>query len=365
MESACSSNRSNPSNLPSNFRTNLRTLAPSNLRTAERQYHPSVLKSIEILIPDRLESHASARLDELFTAHRLPDITDAAAWFDQAGPGIRGLARGGHARIDRQMIERLPRLEIIASFGVGYDGIDLDAAAERGIIVTNTPDVLTEEVADTVLGLLLMTVRELSAAERHLRAGKWATAGAYPLTSSLRHRTVGMVGLGRIGLTIATRLDAMKIPVVYHTRTKRADVPYRHYTNLRSMAADVDTLVVIVPGGASTRHLIDSEVLKALGPDGVLISAGRGSTVDEPALIEALRTRTIHAAGLDVFADEPNVPAELMALPNAVLLPHVGSASVHTRRAMGQLVVDNLTNWFEKGAPLTPVPETPWKKEGA
>jgi lactate dehydrogenase-like 2-hydroxyacid dehydrogenase len=330
--------------------------------TPQTHYDFHVLKTIEIVIPDHLESHASAKLAELFTVHRLPDMTDAAAWLVGAASRIRGLARGGHARIDRDLIERLPRLEIIASFGVGYDGIDLQAAAERGVIVTNTPDVLTDEVSDTVLGLLLMTVRELSAAERHLRAGKWATEGAYHLTSSLRHRTVGMVGLGRIGLTIARRLDVMKVPVVYHTRTKRDDVPYRHYADIRSMAADVDTLIVIVPGGPSTRHLITRDVLEALGRDGVLISAGRGSTVDEQALIEALRTGAIHAAGLDVFEDEPNVPAELMMLPNAVLLPHVGSASVYTRRAMGQLVVDNLTTWFETGRPVTPVPETPWNR---
>jgi lactate dehydrogenase-like 2-hydroxyacid dehydrogenase len=319
-----------------------------------------VLKSVEILIPDRLESNASATLEELFTVHRLLDISSQEAWLAEAGPRIRGLARGGHARIDRTLIEKLPRLEIIASFGVGYDGIDLEAAAERHIIVTNTPDVLTEEVADTALGLLLMTVRELSAAERHLRAGKWVTEGAYPLTSSLRNRTVGIVGLGRIGVAVARRLEVMKVAVVYHTRTKRADVPYRHYADLRAMAADVDTLIVIVPGGSATRHLIDGQILNALGPTGILISVGRGSTVDEAALIDALQKRTIHAAGLDVFADEPNVPATLMALPNVVLLPHVGSASVHTRRAMGQLVVDNLRSWFETGKPLTPVAETRW-----
>jgi lactate dehydrogenase-like 2-hydroxyacid dehydrogenase len=319
-----------------------------------------VLKGIEILIPDRLESKASARLAELFTVHRLLDIPDRNGWLADAGPRVRGIARGGHAGIDRALIEQLPRLEIIASFGVGYDGIDLETAVRQHVIVTNTPDVLTEEVADTALGLLLMTVRELPQAERHLRAGKWATAGPYPLTSSLRSRTVGIVGLGRIGLTIARRLDVMKVPVVYHTRTQRADVPYRHYADLVSMAADVDTLVVIVPGGPSTRHLIDAAVLHALGPTGILISVGRGSTVDEPALIDALRNRVIHAAGLDVFANEPHVPPELLALPNAVLLPHVGSASVHTRSAMGQLVVDNLRSWFEAGKPLTPVPETPW-----
>jgi lactate dehydrogenase-like 2-hydroxyacid dehydrogenase len=304
-------------------------------------------------------------VSRLFQIHHLSAAPDSNKFFDEIGPRVRGLVRGGHASIDRALIERLPALEIIASFGVGYDGIDVNAAAERGVIVTNTPDVLTEEVADTSLGLLLMTVRELSASERHLRAGLWASKGAYPLSPSLRDRTVGIVGLGRIGLAIARRLDAMKVPVVYHSRRAVAGAPYRYYDNVRAMAADVDVLLAIVPGGAGTRNLIDKSVLEALGPNGILINVGRGSSVDEPALIEALKNRTILAAGLDVFANEPHVPAELMALPNAVLLPHVGSASVFTRNAMGQLVVDNLRSWFEEGKPLTPVAETPWQPKQA
>jgi len=217
-------------------------------------------------------------------------------------------------------------------------------------------------VADTALGLLLMTVRQLSAAERHLRAGLWPTAGPYPLSMSLRDRTVGIVGLGRIGLAIARRLDAMNVPVVYHSRRPRSDVTYRYYDNLRRMAADVDVLLAIVPGSAATANLIDASVFEALGPNGIFINVGRGATVDEPALIAAVKNRTIHSAGLDVFANEPHVPDELMALPNAVLLPHVGSASVYTRNAMGQLVVDNLKSWFHDGKPLTPVAETPWPR---
>jgi lactate dehydrogenase-like 2-hydroxyacid dehydrogenase len=247
---------------------------------------------------------------------------------------------------------------------VGYDGIDVAAAAERGVIVTNTPDVLTEEVADTTLGLLLMTVRELSAAERHLRAGRWPTEGPYPLSASLRDRTVGIVGLGRIGMAIARRLDAMKVPVVYHARREVPGAPYRYYGGLVGMAADVDVLLAIVPGGAATKNLIDARVLEALGSNGIFINVGRGSTVDEPALIAALKNGTIRAAGLDVFAHEPHVPEELLALPNAVLLPHVGSASVFTRNAMSQLVVDNLRSWFHEGRPLTPVAETPWPRRG-
>ena len=315
---------------------------------------------IDVLAADTLPPTVHAGVTALFTLHQLPARGEQEAWLAQIGPRVRALVRGGHAQIGRSLIDRLPALEIIASFGVGYDGIDLAAAAERGVIVTNTPDVLTEEVADTALGLLLMTVRELSAAERHLRAGRWAADGPYPLSPSLRDRQVGIVGLGRIGMAIARRLDAMKVGVVYHSRRPRADAPYRYYDDLRAMAADVDVLLVVVPGTASTRHLVDAGVLEALGADGVLINVGRGSVVDEAALVAALRQGTIRAAGLDVFANEPHVPAELVALPNAVLLPHVGSASVHTRRAMGQLVVDNLRSWFEDGRPLTPVPETPW-----
>jgi lactate dehydrogenase-like 2-hydroxyacid dehydrogenase len=316
----------------------------------------------EILVPDRLPPTALDGVKRLFVVHELQGAGDQEALLADVGSRIRGLARGGHARIDRGLIERLPALEIIASFGVGYDGIDLVAAAERGIVVTNTPGVLTEEVADTALGLLLMTVRELAAAERHLRAGRWATEGPYRLTASLRDRTVGIVGLGRIGLAIARRLEAMQVPVVYHTRTPRADVPYRYYRDLRQMAADVNVMVVIVPGSAETQHLIGAPVFEALGPNGIFINVGRGSVVDEPALIRALETGTIRAAGLDVYANEPHVPPALMALPNAVLLPHVGSASVPTRNAMSQLVVDNLRSWFEGGRPLTPVPETPWPR---
>jgi lactate dehydrogenase-like 2-hydroxyacid dehydrogenase len=275
---------------------------------------------------------------------------------------VRAIARGaGKATaVDAALLGRLPRLEIVANFGVGYDGIDLAEAARRGIVVTNTPDVLTEEVADTALGLLLMTVRELSAAERYLRAGRWVTEGPYPLTGTLRDRRVGIAGLGRIGLAVARRLDAMGLPVVYHTRHPKPDVSYPYFADLHAMAVAVDTLVCILPGGEATRNRIDAGILKALGANGVLINIGRGTSVDEAALIAALKDRTIRAAGLDVFADEPRVPAELIAMDNVVLLPHVGSASVYTRAAMGQLMFDNLASWFDSGRPLTPVPETPF-----
>ncbi len=257
-----------------------------------------------------------------------------------------------------EFLGRFPKLEIVSSFGVGYDHVDAKWAAAHGIVVTNTPDVLTEEVADTALGLLLGTVRELPQAERYLRAGKWLE-GDYPLTrATLRDRTIGMVGLGRIGKAIARRLDAFRVPVVYHSRHPQPGVPYRHYPQLVDMARDVDVLMVVTPGGPATKHLIDANVLETLGPDGILINMSRGSVVDEPALIAALEAGKILSAGLDVFANEPRVPPELMAMENVVLFPHVGSASVYTRDAMGQLVVDNLLSWAAGKGPLTPVPES-------
>jgi lactate dehydrogenase-like 2-hydroxyacid dehydrogenase len=317
------------------------------------------LAKVDILLPLPMMESVVDALSAAFELHRGSEITDTAA--NGAGERIRGIANGNGGIVDKDLIERLPKLEIIANFGVGYDSVDVAAAAARNIIVTNTPDVLTEEVADTAIGLLLMTVRELSAAERYLRAGRWAKEGPYRLTpASLRNRTVGIVGLGRIGRAIARRLEAMQVPVVYHNRTARADAVYRYYPDLVAMAADVDTLIFVLPGGSATRHLVDTKLLSALGPEGILINIGRGSTVDEAALIEALSNGTILATGLDVYPNEPAVSDALVALPNAVLLPHVASASVHTREAMGQLVVDNLKSWFAAGKPITPVPETPW-----
>ena len=263
--------------------------------------------------------------------------------------------------VDDALFAALPKLQIISSFGVGYDHIDANAAAKRGIVVTHTPDVLTEEVADTAIGLLLNTVRELPQSERYLRAGKWPE-GNYPLSrATLRDRTVGMVGLGRIGIAIARRLEAFGVPVVYHTRQPRPELGYRHYPQLVDMAHDVDTLIVIVPGGAATKNMIDANVLDALGPNGIVINVARGSVIDEPALIAALREGKILAAGLDVFAAEPQVPEELLAMENVVLLPHVGSASEFTRAKMDQLLVDNIRAWAAGKPPLTPVPETPFR----
>ena len=275
---------------------------------------------------------------------------------------VRGLAvTYNTVRGDKATLSRFPKLEIVSSFGVGYDHIDAAYAAEHNIMVTNTPDVLTEEVADIALGLLIATLREFIKADRYLRSGLWTTQ-QFPLSvGSLRDRKVGMVGMGRIGQAIGRRLEACRVPVVYHSRKPAEGVSYKHYPDLIEMAKAVDTLVLIIPGGASTAKMINADVMKALGPRGVIINVARGSVVDEPALIAALKSGTILAAGLDVFSNEPAVPDELKTMQNVVLLPHIGSASVVTRNAMDQLVVDNLKAWFAGKPPMTPVAETPVK----
>jgi lactate dehydrogenase-like 2-hydroxyacid dehydrogenase len=276
----------------------------------------------------------------------------------EAQADVRGLAvAGGHRRIDGALMQQLPKLEIISSFGVGYDHVDAAEAARRGVVVTNTPDVLTGEVADLAMCLLVSTLRQIPQAERHLRAGKWPS-GTFPLTSTLRGRKVGILGLGRIGKAIARRLDASDVTVEYHGRKEQPGVPYRYHASLLDLARSCDVLMVVASGGPETHHLVNAEVLKALGPEGVLINVGRGSVVDEAALIEALQNKTILSAGLDVFENEPHVPPALMAMDHVVLLPHVGSASVYTRRAMAQLVVDNLVSWFDGKGALTPVAES-------
>ncbi|HTT47449.1 MAG TPA: 2-hydroxyacid dehydrogenase [Pseudolabrys sp.] len=302
-------------------------------------------------------------LEPKVTLHYLVDAKDPDAFLKSIADKVRAIAIAYTAnKLDAAFMQKLPKLEQISSFGVGYDHIDAKWAGEHGIVVTNTPDVLNEEVADTALGLLLCTVREFPQAERYLRAGKWLQ-GHYPLTkATLRNRTVGMVGMGRIGKAIARRLQAFGVPVVYHSRNPQQGVSYKYYPKLLDMARDVDTLLVIVPGGAATANMINAEVLKALGPQGILINMARGSVVDEPALIEALKNRTIYSAGLDVFAREPNVPKELLEMEHVVLFPHLGSSTEVTRAAMDQLVVDNILAWVAGKPPLTPVPETPPKR---
>jgi len=315
----------------------------------------------EVLLVGPLKPVVIRGLDGPCTLYKLATASDPDAFIAKYAH-VRAIACSDtREAIPGSLMARFPELQIVSSFGVGYDHMDVKWAAAHNVILTNTPGVLTEEVADTALGLLLCTVREFPQADRYVHAGKW-TEKAYPLTkASLRDRTVGLVGMGAIGQAIARRLDAMKVPVDYHTRQKRDGLPYRHYPKLIDMARDVDILLAIVPGGAGTANMINADVLDALGPRGILINMARGSVVDELALIKALREKRIMSAGLDVFANEPEVPHELRTMENVVLFPHLGSASVVTRERMDQLMVDNILAWAAGQPPLTPVSETPWR----
>jgi len=271
------------------------------------------------------------------------------------GARVRGLVQGGGTVTPTELLEQLPKLEIISVFGVGYDGVPVAYCKQRGLKVTNTPDVLTDDVADVALGLILMTGRGFVRLNRFVQAGEWEKR-APELTTKLSGRKVGILGLGRIGKAIAQRVSAMGMKVAYTGRKPQA-VSYEYVRDLRALAAAVDFLVVACPGGAATKNIVNAEVLAALGKKGTLINIARGSIVDEPALVAALEASVIKGAGLDVFADEPHIPAKLLALENVVLLPHVGSATRETRQAMGDLCKANLDAYFAGKGVLTLIPE--------
>jgi lactate dehydrogenase-like 2-hydroxyacid dehydrogenase len=271
------------------------------------------------------------------------------------GARIRGLVQGGGTMTPTELLDQLPKLEIISVFGVGYDGVPVAYCKQRGLKVTNTPDVLTDDVADVALGLILMTGRGFVRLNRFVQAGEWEKR-APELATKLGGRKVGILGLGRIGKAIAQRVAAMGMKVAYTGRKPQA-VPYEYVPDLRTLAAAVDFLVVACPGGPATRNIVDAGVLAALGKKGTLINIARGSIVDEPALVTALQAGTIKGAGLDVFADEPHIPAELLAMDKVVLLPHVGSATRETRQAMGDLCKANLDAYFAGKGVLTLIPE--------
>jgi lactate dehydrogenase-like 2-hydroxyacid dehydrogenase len=317
---------------------------------------------IAILIPGKIHPRVLETLGKLFDILTV-ERGDGPTIDRQTASRVRGVASA--AGLNAAWIDALPNLEVIANFGVGYDGIDVAHAASKGIVVTNTPDVLNDEVADTAIGLLLNTLRQMPRAENWLRAGNWKPGQSFPLSPfSMKGRHVGLFGLGRIGLEIAKRLEPFKVKISYHTRSRHKDVAYDYFPTLKEMAAAVDTIIAIVPKTAETHRVIDAEILGLLGPDGVLINVGRGWSVDEDALIAALRDGKLGAAGLDVFYDEPVVPEGLLSLPNATLLPHIASASVPTRNAMADLVAENIIQWFTTGRPVTPVPETPPRSKG-
>ncbi|MCB1447960.1 MAG: 2-hydroxyacid dehydrogenase [Rhizobiaceae bacterium] len=312
-----------------------------------------------LLLIGRAHPRFREKLSDGFELLELPDSRPESITPDMAAK-VEGVTTFND--MTPALIDALPNLKIVANFGVGYDGVDAAYAAGKGVIVTNTPDVLDEEVADTTIGLLLNTLRQLPRAEAYLREGRWLRDGAFPLSPlTLRGRHIGMYGMGRIGQQIARRLEGFNVRISYHTRSPRADVPYEYHATLKDLAAAVDTLICIVPKTPETRWTVNAEILSALGPDGVMINVGRGWTVHEDDLADALARKAIAGAGLDVFEAEPCLPEALTAFDNVSLLPHVASASVATRNAMADLVADNLISWFGAGRPITPVPETPFR----
>jgi hydroxypyruvate reductase len=308
----------------------------------------------EILQTTKLFGPTQERMEREFSCLKLHEAPDRAAYLKDVGPRVRALATFGPAGADAKLMDALPKLEIISNFGVGVDAIDLAAAEQRHVIVTNTPDVLNDCVADTAMALAINVVRRFPQAEAYLRAGHWAAKGAYPLTTSLGGKTMGILGLGRIGEAIAKRAQAFGMKIRYHNRRKK-DVAYPYDADPVALAKNCDVLMIVTPGGAETEKLVGAKVLDALGAQGYLVNIARGSVVDEPVLLRYLQEKRIAGAGLDVFVDEPRVPPEFFALENAVLLPHVGSATQETRTAMGNLQVDNLLAHFAGKPVLTRV----------
>ena len=309
----------------------------------------------EVLAVAKLSPLLQPQLEAAFTVHDRLHQTDPAA-LAEAAPRIRAIVGSGESKIPAELMAQLPGLQVISIMGVGYDGVDVAAAKARGVVVTHTPNVLNDDVADLALGLMLAAARQLPAADRYVREGRW-TGGPMPLARKMSGARLGLVGMGRIGQAIAQRAAAFGLPSAYTARSAQAALPYRYFPDARTRAADSDFLVVITPGGAGTRKLIDAAVLQALGPQGILVNVARGSVVDEAALVQALEDGTIAGAGLDVFENEPHVPERLRALPHVVLAPHIGSATGQTRQAMADLAFNNLRAHFAGEPVLTPVPE--------
>ena len=296
-------------------------------------------------------------LEDAYTVHRMWEMSadERAALLARLGPNIRAIATDGHHGVNAETMAACPNLEMISGFGVGYDGVDIPACKARGIRVANTPDVLNDAVAELGLALMLALARRIPQADQYVRQGRWPVEGMFPLSGELTGRTLGILGLGRIGKAIAERAQAFRMRVVYHGRREQAHQPYEYYGDLEAMAGDVDWLMVIAPATAETEGIVSREVMTALGPEGALVNIARGALVDEPAMVELLQAGALGGAALDVFVAEPKVPEALFGLENVVLSPHNGSATHKTRQQMGQLVVDNLAAFFAGEPLLTPV----------
>ena len=302
-----------------------------------------------LLMANNLEEYLGS-LEARFTIHRWDLVEDRDALMRDVGDKIRVVGTNGHVGCSATMMDRLPNLELIGCFGVGYDAIDVEAARQRRIAITNTPDVLSDAVAELALGLMIALARQIPQSDRYMRDGRWHK-GDYPLTSELSGKTAGIVGLGRIGKELARRLQVMKMRVVYHGRSEQPHQPYDFYSDIRSMASDVDWLVLCLPGNSDSHNIVSADVLAALGDRGCLVNIARGSVVDEEALCRAIVDGTIGGAALDVFANEPSIPSALLDADNVVLSPHASSGTTKTRRAMGELVIDNICAHLD-GRPL-------------
>jgi lactate dehydrogenase-like 2-hydroxyacid dehydrogenase len=301
-----------------------------------------------------LKPSLAQTLQDDYAAYALPD--EPADFLAEHGEEIRAVVTSGRTGVDAELMEALPNLGAVVNFGVGYDTTDVDAAVARGVVVSNTPDVLTDCVADTAVGLVIDVMRQFSAADRYVRAGRWPVEGMYPLTRQVSNKRVGIIGLGRIGRAIAKRLSAFGCVIAYHNRRAVEGSPYAYVGSPVELARGVDVLIVAAAGGTGTQGLVSREVIEALGADGYLVNIARGSVVDEGALVEALVGGRLAGAGLDVFADEPNVPEALLTMDNVVVLPHVASGTVETRASMEELTLRNLDSFLETGQVVTPVP---------
>ena len=308
----------------------------------------------DLLVTGKMYPPTLAALDASYTTHKLFEAKDRDALIASVADRITAVASSNSGGIDGATMAKLPKLKVISHFGVGYDTVDMDAARKRGIAVTNTPDVLTDDVADLAMALLLATVRKVPQGDRYVREGKWLK-GAMALTDTIQGKTLGIIGIGRIGRAIARRAEAFNLKVAYQGPNRKSDVTWPYFADPVALARESDFLVAACPGGEATRGLVSRAVIDALGPKGVFVNIARGTVADEPALLEALKDGRLGGAGLDVFDDEPNVPEAFFALDNVVLQPHVASASHQTRTAMGQLVIDNLAAHFAGKALLTPV----------
>ena len=311
--------------------------------------------SAELLLVAFFPSFLRVDLEKEYVLHDLFNADDPEALLAEVGPRIRGIVAGGMKGPDAELINRLENLEIISSFSVGFDATDVVAAQKRGVIVTHTPDVLTDDVADLGMAFIIMAPRRIAEAERHLRAGKWKQA-RMDLGTNVRGKKLGIVGLGRVGSALAKRAEGFGLDIGFHDIVEK-DVPYRRYPDLLSLAEDSDILFVSCQGGESTRNLINAEVFDALGPKGFLVNVARGTIVDEDALVAALQDKRIAGAAVDVFRDEPNAPEALMATENIVMTPHIASSTHETRRAMADLVLANLRAHFAGEPVPTPVPD--------